>query len=773
MPVTVKDYLNSMNAVSFSAKAQNNTASSTMDTKTQALLSQLIEAIAYTKSMDFRQKTLNKQVDENTKGKDIVKQLQSQEKLIAQLIDGEKLSAQQSKDLTAAIDKFYELAGATEVNYKKFAEQLEKFALKTPLPEPVQTRLINDSRDAHMIGKEQQDTSGVILPILKKIKFLLEDSAEASKQFTKKLFVTLDDFREGFLKSFENLKDGLKESGGIFSNIIDAIKMAGMAWMFFQGQFKEGKFGFAMAFKQFENIKKLFKVAKEVGSLKGLAKFSGVAELQKGFKSISAVFKSFMSLPKEMKTLKNAFGFLKAGGSGFKMISKGLGKNALKKIPLFGTIMSVWMGIERWKKKDYLGAFLEFGSGVAAMFPGVGTLISIGIDLINLSRDAKIIPKAAEWVKSKLNDNFLLGIPVVGPIFGLNKAMKMFKAGDKLGAMKMGARALVSIIPGAGTVWSIIEALFNNKEDFDSTENTNVPERRGWFNFGKKSKAPYGDGPWGDGPIKWQNDTGGYSPKGLTASAKTAAENLNNLTGGNMVVTSAFRDPSKMMAEWNAARPIPGSRNRINRWGNEMADPRRSNHAKGLAIDVPMGMKTRLGGKFNMLARKAGFTTIYPERTAVHLEVPGSGKVSKVDSKDMKGMSSAEPLYEDSQVIASAEGEEPQTFADILSLFNKFNEDLNAQLAGSSSSADVTGRVSPASNGPSAPSIDVMSAGTPQATTASASAVTAKATSVTAANSTAQAPVQVQTTMAPGTQSTMDTEIRDTDLALLNSLLFQ
>ena len=117
--------------------------------------------------------------------------------------------------------------------------------------------------------------------------------------------------------------------------------------------------------------------------------------------------------------------------------------------------------------------------------------------------------------------------------------------------------------------------------------------------------------------------------------------------------------------------------------------------------------------------------------------------------------------------VSTGESAEPQSFSDMMAAFNSFNESLVADVPAGAS-------VSPASEGPSAPSIDSMTAGTPAASTASSSAATAKSTSMTAQSSAQVAQQTVQTTnMANGSQSTMDTEIRDTDLALLNSLLYQ
>lgn len=749
MPVSVKEYLDSMKKVSSSTKTVTKEVDQD-NLKMQQLLSNLIEAISYANSIDFRKKSLNKEAPSGGKtGKQIVDQIKAQEKLIDQLAKGQKLDELQNRELTDAINKFYEIASVQEINYKKFATNLEKFALKQPLPEAVQTRLINDSRDAHMIGQEQKTKEGPIIPILKKMRNMLEDSLENTKQFRKKLFVSFDSFREGLMSGLDNLKDGLSETGTIFDKILDAAKIAGMAWMVFQGQFKEGNFKFGQLFKQ-------------------ASKFM-LKDFQQGFTKIMGDL-----FGKGLGGLSKMLGKFGASGAAKTVAKFGkLGAKFLKKIPLIGTIMSLWMGVERWKQKDYAGALIEFGSGIAAMFPGVGTAISVLLDLINLGRDTGAFAKAGDAIKdfsnTALGENVLMNIPLVGPIFGTIKAIDLFKKGDKKAAFRMAGKALASIIPGGAGIFSIFEALLGKKIEPEAASSSSGGSFK--WPWQKKDKD-FGDGPFGDAPIKWQNESGGYSDKGLTSNAKTAAKNLNKLVGGGMVITSAMRDPQKMMPLWNEARPIPGSRNRINRYGNEMANPMRSNHRFGTAIDVPKSLYNRIGAsKFTALAKQAGFNLVYPEHSAVHLEVPKDGKIAKVDSKAAMTQASGLEQFDeaDSSQMANASMDEPTSFQAVMDMFNKFNQDIVAGVPANSAAPAQTASISPATSGPEAPSIESISAGTPAAVTANA---TTKVASRPAANATAPAQQVVQTKMAPGQPDTMTTEINDTDLALLNSIIF-
>lgn len=798
MPISVKDYLDSMKSVSSSVgvPSSNKKNDVGLDTKTQALLSQLIEAISYANSIDFRKKSLNKEVASGGQtGKEIVSQLKAQEKLVQQLAEGQKMTAAQNKELTNVINKFYEVAGANEINYKKFAAQLEKFALKGNLPEAVQTRLINDSRDAHMIGKEQKDSQGLIMPILKRIRNLLEDSTEASKQFGKKLFVTLDAFRESFLTAFDKFKEGLKDSGGLIDNIVDALKTAGIAWMLLQGKFKEGDFKFGQLFKQINNVQTAFKAFAEAGKLGKYVKgpVKAIKDLVSGAKTVG---KSLAEIPKAFKGLTS---FGKIGGTLGKGIAKGLGKGVLKKIPVIGTLLSIWMGIERWKQKDYVGAFIEFGSGVAAMVPGIGTAISIGLDLINLGRDTGFFKSIGEKTKEAgegaikgLGENGLLTIPLIGPIYGIAKAIGLFKQGDKIGGLKLVGKSLAAMaIPGGAYIADALATFVQNKIDVKpESQNASTTSLGGGFKWPwQKDKSQQGsaDGSF-TGLQRGDSDAGGSS---------TFADNLANAAirrgGGRtsstgvcaLAVGDAFssvvgeKEASKFRG--NAWTWINSLSTKGSKWfkkaGIAGSDKELRNIPKG-SIAVwdkqpahPYGHIEIADGRGNLISdfRRPANLGLYKNNPAGIKPIiftPKDVKMPKL-SGSMNNPAGAEETSSASDMI-SAEGEEPATFESVMAAFNAFNEGLTEGMSSSTAAS-----VSPASDGPKAPSIEAITAGTPQASTASSSAVTAKSTSKTAANSVAPAQQTIQTSIGTGDTSTMDTEIRDTDLALLNSLLFQ
>ena len=72
-----------------------------------------------------------------------------------------------------------------------------------------------------------------------------------------------------------------------------------------------------------------------------------------------------------------------------KIGGKAVGKSLAKKIPFVGALAGTAFAIQRLNEKppDYLGATMEFASGIASIFPGVGTGISVGLDAALVAKD--------------------------------------------------------------------------------------------------------------------------------------------------------------------------------------------------------------------------------------------------------------------------------------------------------------------------------------------------------------------------------------------------
>jgi hypothetical protein len=61
----------------------------------------------------------------------------------------------------------------------------------------------------------------------------------------------------------------------------------------------------------------------------------------------------------------------------------------LKKLPLIGTVISWGFAYTRFRSGDTVGGIIDILSGIASIFPGVGTAIAIGLDVLNAFLDYK------------------------------------------------------------------------------------------------------------------------------------------------------------------------------------------------------------------------------------------------------------------------------------------------------------------------------------------------------------------------------------------------
>jgi hypothetical protein len=114
-----------------------------------------------------------------------------------------------------------------------------------------------------------------------------------------------------------------------------------------------------------------------------------------------------------------------------------IGTRVLKSIPVVGGLISLGFAVQRFTNGDTVGGILELGSGIAGLFPGVGTAVSFGIDALQAILDAKAggsSEKASgkkvgillDWAKSlgTLIDERIKYVPIIGPIYEFGRAIE-------------------------------------------------------------------------------------------------------------------------------------------------------------------------------------------------------------------------------------------------------------------------------------------------------------------------------------------------------------
>ena len=120
--------------------------------------------------------------------------------------------------------------------------------------------------------------------------------------------------------------------------------------------------------------------------------FEFLAKLSVKLRPIKTAFKPAVNfaqslgdnIAKASASVSKFFGGLSTGA---KIAGKGGMKAVLKKIPILGALVGAGLAFQRAKNGDWLGAGMEFVSGIASIIPGYGTAASLAIDAALLGTD--------------------------------------------------------------------------------------------------------------------------------------------------------------------------------------------------------------------------------------------------------------------------------------------------------------------------------------------------------------------------------------------------
>jgi hypothetical protein len=134
----------------------------------------------------------------------------------------------------------------------------------------------------------------------------------------------------------------------------------------------------------------------------------------------------------------------------------------LKKVPIIGTLISLSYAVSRFRSGDYVGGGIDILSGIAAIVPGIGTAMAIGLDGLNAFLDIKsggatgkqtgakidLLKGIGDWIGEKITK-----LPIIGPLM---KAVENFTSGEYL----KGIKQLAYINP----VFEAIGGMFGDSE---------------------------------------------------------------------------------------------------------------------------------------------------------------------------------------------------------------------------------------------------------------------------------------------------------------------
>ena len=216
---------------------------------------------------------------------------------------------------------------------------------------------------------------------------------------------------------------------------------------------------------------KLFKsmVSKSLGKFTaGFAKLLPKGIFTKVITKVKTFMKSigkFFLKPFKMLGKGGAKGiFGKILGMMFKFI-----KPVLKRIPGIGSLISWGFAISRFKKGDVVGGLIDVASGIATIFPGIGTGISIGLDVLNAFLDMKkgkeegVKPEGAPGgigaFFGKIKDKIMNNFPIKNLVQFYTGVGKVFKGDFKEGFTQM-AMAIPFMKP-------LANFLFGEREEVD------------------------------------------------------------------------------------------------------------------------------------------------------------------------------------------------------------------------------------------------------------------------------------------------------------------
>jgi len=203
-------------------------------------------------------------------------------------------------------------------------------------------------------------------------------------------------------------------------------------------------------------------------------------------------------------------------------------KPVLKRIPGIGSLISWGFAISRFKSGDLVGGLIDVASGIATLFPGIGTGISIGLDVLNAfldvkkGKEEKVEPGGAPGgigaFFGKIKDKIMNNFPIKNLVQFYTGVGKVFK-----GDFKEGFKQMAFAIP---FMKPLADFLFGEREEVDSETGvvTKKPSlakalkagvmdklrqfwkgAKGWVKWGAKKLLP-------DSVIKMLEAGGGSAP---------------------------------------------------------------------------------------------------------------------------------------------------------------------------------------------------------------------------------------------------------------------
>ena len=154
-----------------------------------------------------------------------------------------------------------------------------------------------------------------------------------------------------------------------------------------------------------------------------------------------------------------------AAGEGIlKGAVRGAGLLFARKIPVISLLLGLATGIPKFKAGDYIGGALDIAAGIAYSFPGLGPVIGIGIDLLNVLQTyvrARIDEPEEERALRTPGEGILRKLPFIGPVMNTIDAIMFARDGRWGDALKSAGHGLMAAVPGSYLVFSGIKWFYD------------------------------------------------------------------------------------------------------------------------------------------------------------------------------------------------------------------------------------------------------------------------------------------------------------------------
>lgn len=312
---------------------------------------------------------------------------------------------------------------------KKALDQLTD-VLKGVLPEEEKIKAQGKKPEDSSFLKKLLALAPLLLPLIAlAMKFLAGLTGDKLLDFLSNLFpkiFNISEIADTLFKAISKLGD----------YISDAFKLL-----------KETKFGKFFTgigddiLEFFSPITKFFKESKLIQTIFGEAGIFGKVFGKAGFFAKFFGEGSFIAgLFKE----GGVAGKILTGGVFGKLIG-GIGKTVLKRLPILGSIFNFYDSVMAFKEGDYVKGFISLFSGIANLFPGLGSIISIALDVVNFlfdtegGKQVKELFNAGQFTQgfSKLGDVLADKIPFLKWFHDLGENIGGAVAGDTESIIKL------------------------------------------------------------------------------------------------------------------------------------------------------------------------------------------------------------------------------------------------------------------------------------------------------------------------------------------------